>query len=83
MLVSDQNDGKSNNEDNIKVTSKITNMFSKMGANDLASLKQYLDSDESGLKNYAKDVEYSYNVKPIIYSSDTQKLRQINTDKSF
>ena len=83
MLVSDQNDGKSNNEDNIKVTSKITNMFSKMGANDLASLKQYLDSDESGLKNYAKDVEYSYNVKPIIYSSDTQKLRQINPDKSF
>lgn len=83
MLVSDQNDGKSNNEDNIKVTSKITNMFSKMGANDLASLKQYLDSDESGLKNYAKDVEYSYNVKPIIYSSNTQKLRQVNPDKSF
>ena len=83
MLVSDQDDGKSNNEDNIKVTSKITNMFSKMGANDLASLKQYLDSDESGIKNYAKDVEYSYNVKPIIYSSDTQKLRQINPDKSF
>ena len=83
MLVSDQNDGKSNNEDNIKVTSKITNMFSKMGANDLASLKQYLDSDESGLKNYAKDVEYSYNVKPIIYGSNTQKLRQVNPDKSF
>jgi len=83
MLVSDQDDGKSNNEDNIKVTSKITNMFSKMGANDLASLKQYLDSDESGIKNYAKDVEYSYNVKPIIYSSNTQKLRQVNPDKSF
>lgn len=83
MLVSDQDDGKSNNDDNIKVTSKITNMFSKMGANDLASLKQYLDSDESGIKNYAKDVEYSYNVKPIIYSSNTQKLRQINPDKSF
>ena len=83
MLVSDQDDGKSNNDDNIKVTSKITNMFSKMGANDLASLKQYLDSDESGIKNYAKDVEYSYNVKPIIYSSNTQKLRQVNPDKSF
>ena len=83
MLVSDQDDGKSNNDDNIKVTSKITNMFSKMGANDLASLKQYLDSNESGLKNYAKDVEYSYNVKPIIYSSNTQKLRQVNPDKSF
>ena len=83
MLVSDQDDGKSNNDDNIKVTSKITNMFSKMGANDLASLKQYLDSDESGIKNYAKDVEYSYNIKPIIYSNNTQKLRQINPDKSF
>ena len=83
MLVSDQDDGKSNNDDNIKVTSKITNMFSKMGANDLVSLKQYLDSDESGIKNYAKDVEYSYNVKPIIYSNDAQKLRQINPDKSF
>ena len=83
MLVNDQDDEKSNNSDDIKVTSKITNMFSKMGSNDLVSLKQYIDSDESGIKNYAKDVEYSYNVKPIIYSSDTQKLRQINPDKSF
>lgn len=83
MLVSDQDENKNNDSDDIKVTSKITNMFSKMGANDLVSLKKYLDSDESGIKNYAKDVEYSYNVKPIIYSSDTQKLRQINPDKSF
>lgn len=83
MLVNDSNDGNSNNDNDIKVTSKITNMFSKMGSNDLVALKKYLESDESGIKNYAKDIEYSYNVKPIIYSSNTEKLRQINPDKSF
>ncbi len=67
----------------INVTNMITNMFSTIGSNDLASLKQYLESDECKINEYAKTVEYTYSVSPKIYSTDTEKLRQINPDVSF
>jgi len=58
-------------------------MFSKIGSNDLASLKQYLESEESHIKDYAKAVEYTYPVTPRIYKNDTKNLRQLNPDTSF
>ena len=67
----------------INVTSMLTNMFSTIGSNDLVSLKKYLESDECNIEDYAKAIEYSYNVTPQIYSSDTENLRQVNPDKSF
>lgn len=77
-----------NNEDNkndndIHVSKMLTSMFSTIGSNDLVSLKKYLESDECNIKDYAKAVEYTYNIKPRIYSSNTEKLRQINPDTSF
>ena len=83
MLSTDNIKNKSKNENDIKVSSQITNMFSKMGSNDLASLKKYLESENCNIKDYAKDVEYSYAVTPKIYNSNTEKLRQINPDNSF
>lgn len=50
----------------------ITNMFSKIGSNDLASLKQYFDSGDSKIDNYTNAVEYTYDVSPQIYSSNTK-----------
>ena len=58
-------------------------MFSKMGSNDLASLRKYLESSESNIYEYSKSIEYQYDVTPIIYSSDINNLRQINPDTSF
>ena len=85
LMVSTSVDNSSEEEQtgDINVTNMLTNMFSTIGSNDLVSLKQYLESDECKIKDYAKAIEYGYNVTPQIYSADTENLRQINPDKSF
>ncbi|WP_028042944.1 ABC transporter ATP-binding protein/permease [Candidatus Stoquefichus massiliensis] len=70
-------------ETKIHVSQMITNMFSKIGSNDLTSLKEYLDSDKSDIKKNTNSIEYTYNVSPQIYSTDTEKIRQVHPDKSF
>lgn len=70
-------------EGDVNVTKMLTSMFSTIGSNDLASLKQYLESEECPIDDYAKTVEYTYNISPKIYSSDTENLRQLNPDNSF
>ena len=70
-------------QDKVGVTEMVTNMFSSMGSNDLASLKEYLDSGQSDIDQYTNAIEYTYNVAPQIYSSNTDKLRQVNPDKSL
>ena len=67
----------------INVNEQLTNMFSKIGSNDLKSLKEYLESDGCPVYDYAKDIEYTYDVTPKIYSSDTENLRQVNPDVSL
>ena len=54
-----------------------------MNSNDLKSLKQYLDSDESGIEKYTTAVEYTYGVTPQIYRQDADSVRQVNPDQSF
>lgn len=70
-------------ETEIRVSSMITNMFSTIGSNDLISLKQYLESSESNLADYAQAVEYSYSVTPQIYSADLDNIHQVHPDSSF
>ncbi len=83
-LLMGTNIGNENEKDgDINVTSMLTNMFSTIGSNDLASLKQYLESDTCPIDEYAKTIEYSYNITPKIYSSDIENLRQVNPDVSF
>ena len=67
----------------INVSKRLTSMFSTIGSNDLVALKQYLESDNSNIFEYAKDIEYSYDVTPIIYNSDTENLRKLNPDTTF
>lgn len=70
-------------QDKVGVTEMVTNMFSSIDSNDLASLKEYLDSGQSDIDQYTNAIEYTYNVAPQIYSSNTDKLRQVNPDKSL
>ncbi len=70
-------------EDNVKVTNMLTSMFSGLGSNDLKSFKEYIESDESKIKDYAKAVEYRFNVVPQIYSFNGEKVRKVNPDTSF
>lgn len=83
LLIDTNNESEKQNEGDIAVSKKITNMFSTIGSNDLKSFKKYLESDESNIKEYAKAIEYSYDVTPIIYSSDTENIRQVNPDITF
>ena len=79
--------GFSNSENQEKgdiiISKQLTNMFSKIGSNDLKSLKEYLESDKSNISEYAKDIEYTYDVTPRIYNSDLNHLRQLNPDITF
>lgn len=79
--TSDTENSEQNGE--INVSKAITSMFSTIGSNDLKSLKEYLDSSNSPINEYAKDVEYTYDVTPIIYSSDIDNLRKLNPDTTF
>ena len=71
------------NENSVRVINMITNMLSSAVSNDLASLKAYFDSGQSGIEQYVSTIEYSYNVTPQIYSSDTETIHQVNPDTSF
>ena len=83
LIGASNNNNESENEGDIIVSKQLTNMFSTIGSNDLMSLKQYLESDNCPINEYAKDIEYTYDVKPIIYSSDIENLRQLNPDTTF
>ncbi len=47
----------------VNVIQMVTDMFSTMDSNDLESLKEYLDSGDSGIDQYISAIEYSYNVR--------------------
>lgn len=85
----DTDGGQSGDEDGsgdsgeIRVMQLVTNMFSTMDSNDLASLKTYLDSGKSGVEQYANAVEYSYDVTPQIFRDDGDSVHQVNPDNSF
>lgn len=62
----------------------LSNMFSRIGSNDLASLKKYLDDDGGGIDQYVNSIQYKYDVTPQIFSSNTSNgVRQVNPDTSF
>ncbi len=79
-----EDDDSSEAEGQVRETKMITRMFSSIGSNDLASLKEYLDSGQSDIDQYVNSIQYSYDVTPQIFSSDTEDgVRQVNPDKSF
>ena len=62
----------------------MTRMFASIGNNDLAALKAYFDSGESGIEDYVNDIFYEYAVTPQIFDANTADgVRQINPDTSF
>ena len=76
-------DGGQVEEGEINVIQMVSNMFSTMDSNDLASLKTYLENGDSGIEKYTNAVEYSYSVTPQIYRQDVDGIRQVNPDTSF
>ena len=83
MMAGMMGDDAQPDDHDIHVVEMITQTFSKIGSNDLGSLKEYLDSGQSGIEAYTSAVEYAYSVTPQIYLPQTDGCRQVNPDASF
>lgn len=71
-------------DDEIGELPMLSKTFSGLGANDLKSLKKFLDSDSSNISDKVQAIEYYYNVTPQIYLPDTSsKVRQVNPDRTM
>ncbi len=70
------------NEGEVEIVSMISNIFSKIGANDLASLKQHIQQD-SQLESNLQALEYQYAVTPQIYLESDAGIYQVHPDSSF
>lgn len=81
MLVDDNEKSKSNKD--VQVANMMTTMFSKIGSNDLQSLKKYIQNNQAQLKQSTNSIEYTYNIAPQIYSFNNEEYRQVNPDKTF
>ena len=68
-----------NSDAEVKEKDVVTNMFGGMTKNDLSSLKEYIESGKSNISDYARSIEYQYDVEPQIYLSDTSNgVKQVN-----
>ena len=66
-------------EGTVKEQQHISNMFSKIGTNDLKSFKSYLEKNSKEVDNMVALTEYNYSVSPIIYTKDsTNKITKLN-----
>lgn len=83
MMDHTKPDETENDDSKIHVFQMITNMLSKIGSNDLKSLKEFLDTQPSHINQYTNAIEYTYNVSPQIYSSNIKNIRQVHPDRSF
>jgi len=71
-------------EGDVREMRMMTRMFESVGSNDLAALKAYLGRERRGHQRHVNLIQYSYNVTPQIFSSDTSEgVRQVNPDTTF
>ena len=61
----------------------LTSIFSQMVTNDLASLRTYFESGDSGIYDNVQTIEYDYNIVPQIFAQLDSGVRQVNPDQSF
>ena len=61
----------------------LKNLVSSTNSNDLASLKKYLDSGNSGIRDCTSAIEYTYSAVPHIYRESGGSIRQVHPDVSF
>ncbi len=82
-------DGESIAHEDGKVYSKnimgdlFTTMTAKVKTNDLKSFKSYLESKDSKIKEYANDIQYSYDITLNLYKNDDEDIVQVNPTTVF
>jgi len=69
-------------EGTVKENQTITNMFSKIGTNDLKSFKTYLEENSNKVDEMVSLVQYQYGISPLIYTKNVnQEITQLNPSK--
>ena len=69
-------------EGTVKENQTITNMFSKIGTNDLKSFKAYLEENSNKVDEMVSLVQYQYGISPLIYTKNVnQEITQLNPSK--
>ncbi|MCL1846394.1 MAG: ABC transporter ATP-binding protein/permease [Coriobacteriia bacterium] len=73
--------GSGSSEAPIRETKQVANTFSSVRQNDLAALKAFFDEDGGGIHQYVNTIEYTFDITPQIFASDTsRKAVQVNPD---
>ncbi len=70
-------------EDSVTVTEMISTLFSRMDNNDLEALREYFESGDSDIWEYAKAIEYVYDIEPQIYLENEDSIVQVNPNNSL
>lgn len=80
MLLSMVTDSEEDTEgDVVKESQVITDMFSKIGTNDLTSFKKYLEENKKEVDKMVSLIKYQYSVSPLIYTKNSDKeIEQLN-----
>ena len=62
----------------------FTKILSRVGNNDLASLKEFFDDGGDGIDEYVTEIAYQYDVSPQIFLADTSNgVRQVCPDTTL
>lgn len=88
VMTGESTNTQEHDKDKIYSNNVMTEMITMMSAgtkmNDLKSFKQYLETDESKIKEYANAVQYDYGVDLNVYKADTSKgVIQVNPSTMF
>ena len=79
ILAMASESGESTGEDIVRERKYISTMFSKIGTNDLQSLKKHLEKEADTIDEMVSLTRYQYSVQPMIYTKDTSdKITQLN-----
>ena len=71
--------GEATGENTVRERQYISTMFSKIGTNDLKSLKTYLEKNEDKVDDMVSLIEYQYSVSPLIYTVNSEEeIAQLN-----
>ena len=63
----------------VKESQVVTDMFSKIGTNDLTTFKQHLEENSKEVDEMVSLVKYGYSVSPLIYTKNNSKgITQLN-----
>ena len=81
MLLSmvSENEEDTEGTDIVKESQIVTDMFSKIGINDLTTLKKHLEENSNKVDEMVSLIKYGYSVSPLIYTKrDNKEITQLN-----